>query len=174
MSDCACNCVCPLHEGYTQTWFMTTSRQPRFPRVLKVVWVTLQWLCPLFFLFVFFSSVSIIKSEQQALLWSHYGAWFHLPPLIDTSVILPQQEPVHALTIATIHLNQPEKKKKTSPVPLCSLAKCQESSAGCAPREEVDRQSSMFIPVSFKQPIHYSCSHWRFLQVSTGSQRNCV
>lgn len=78
------------------------------------------------------------------------------------------------------HSNNPlesaekKKKKKTSPVPLCSLAKCQESSAGCAPREVVDWQSSMFVPVSFKQPIHYSCSHWRFLQVSRGSQCNCV
>lgn len=54
----------------------------------------------------FLQSVSIIKSEQHALLWSHYATWIHLSCLIGTSVILTQQELVHALTIATIHLNQ--------------------------------------------------------------------
>ena len=170
--------VCPLRDGCTQDMIYDHIKAASLPRCdegcLGDITVALSGVV-VFFFFVFFPSVSIIKTEQQALLWSHYGAWFHLPLLIDTSVILPQQELVHALTIATIHLNQlKKKKKKTSPVPLCSLAKCQESSAGCALREEVDRQSSVFIPVSFKQPIHYSCSHWRFLQVSTGFQHNCV
>lgn len=58
----------------------------------------------------FYVSVSVIKSERQALRWSHYGPCLHLPLLIDTSVISPQQEAVHALAIATIQLSQLKKR----------------------------------------------------------------
>lgn len=125
-------------------------KQPYFPGVLKIDWLHYSHFANCFMV------MKMIKSEQ-ATLWSHYGACFNLPLLTGISLFVWQQEPVHSLTIATIHLNQ----LKKGATWLCSLPKCQESSSGLTWREMV-RQSSTFITDSFKDPIHFSCSHWRF------------
>lgn len=94
-------------EGYMQIWFMSTEGSCTALRG----WRLAEWLSGCF-VRSFLLPVSIRQPEQQALLWSHYGPWFPLPLLIDTPVISPQQEPVHALTIATIHLNQLKKEQR--------------------------------------------------------------
>lgn len=89
---------------------------------------------------------------------------FTLLLLIDTSEIVPQQEQLHALTMATIHSNQLEMKEP----------KCQEFSSGFRQRQ-IHRQSSGFIQIHlWIDAIHYSCSYWRFLQVSTDGELICV
>lgn len=121
-------------------------------------WVSLQLL----------SSTSSAGSDPELCI-SHSSAsslqdLFTLPLLIDTSVIVPQQEQLHALTMATIHSNQLEMKEP----------KCQEFSSGFR-QTQIHGQSSGFIQIHlWKDAIHYSCSWWRFLQVSTDGELICV
>lgn len=154
-NNCARNRAClpsPVHDnndGYTQAWFMTHKA------------ATLPWVVE----GPFFSAVCANHK-----IWSTGSAVISL-----WGLVLFASFDWHFCDLATTgactcshHSNNPlESAEKKSLVPLCSLAKCQESSAGSS-RGEVDRQSSAFVPDSVKEPIHYSCSHWRFLQVSTG------
>lgn len=123
-------------------------RQSHFSGLFKVGWVTLQSLCPLF-------SVRV----NHKIFWG-------LVPFASFDRHFCDLATTGACT-SSHHSNNPlGSAEKKSLVSLCSLSKCQGCSAGFTQRE-MDRQSATFIPDSSKEPIHYSCSRRRFLQVST-------
>lgn len=130
------SCSWRLHAGMIYDHI----KQPHFPCVLKIGWVSLRSLCPLFYARhkIWTTSSSVIS------LWGLFAFasfdWHFFDVATTGACTCPH------------HSNNPiESAEKKGPRALCSLAKCQESSSGFTWRE-MERQSSTFIPDSLKMP----------------------
>lgn len=106
----------------------------------------------------------VINSAPPSLLPAHYRTCLHCLFWLTLLWSCHNKKQLHALTMATKRSNQLEMKEP----------KCQEFSSGFRQRQ-IHGQSSGFVEIHlWIDAIHYSCSYWRFLQVSTDGELICV